>query len=65
MSNNTRIAFVYAGEVLSAAIALPTVGMIVVGLRFWSRIHHKQGLGWDDWFILAAVVSINGIVIAL
>ncbi|MCJ1239011.1 hypothetical protein MMC14_007004 [Varicellaria rhodocarpa] len=41
------------------------LAIIAVALRFYTRIVTKAGLGWDDWLILAAVVStlLTGILV--
>lgn len=58
MSNNELvIPFVYAGEVLAAAIVLPLICITTVGLRFWLRSVQDWRIGRDDWTILAALVS--------
>lgn len=33
------------------------LGIVVVGLRFYARIHLRTGLGWDDWLALVALVA--------
>ena len=57
--NELAIPFVYVGEVLAAAIVLPVVAIIAVGLRFWLRSSGKAGIGLDDWITLAALVSLQ------
>ena len=55
--NDTGIPFVYPGEILAAAIALPLLGILAISLRFWVRKSNGLGLGADDWTILGALVS--------
>lgn len=34
------------------------LGILVVGLRFYARVHLRTGgLGWDDWLALVALVA--------
>ncbi|KAI0874625.1 hypothetical protein GGS24DRAFT_489834 [Hypoxylon argillaceum] len=33
------------------------LAVISVALRFYTRIFTRQGLRWDDWFIMAAVIA--------
>jgi hypothetical protein len=42
------------------AIIFCVVGPAVVGIRFWSRIRVSNNLGFDDWTILASLVSCDG-----
>lgn len=50
------IPFVSPGEVLSAGIVIPLVGILTVGLRFWLRSRQKARAGADDYLILLALV---------
>lgn len=34
------------------------LSIIVVAFRFYARVSLKQGLRWDDWFALIALVSL-------
>lgn len=49
-------AYVYHRQVIAAGAILPAAGIIVVTLRFWTRLKHHMGLGTDDWLILPALV---------
>ncbi|MCJ1308627.1 hypothetical protein MMC25_002280 [Agyrium rufum] len=64
-SNELKIPFVYAGEVVSAAVVLPLLGMTVVGLRFWQRSSKRHKIGVDDWMILLALFPVVGMSICL
>ena len=44
------------GRVMVAYWTVFSVAIIVTGLRFWARIRIRA-VGWDDWLMLAAVVS--------
>lgn len=57
-ANELSIAFVSAGNVLSASVILPLLGLVAVGLRFWRRASRKMGVSMDDWLILLALVSV-------
>lgn len=35
--------------------AIIALSIIVVALRFYTRIYLKSGLGWDDWLSLVAL----------
>lgn len=56
-TNELSIAFVYANDVLAAAIILPAVGLIVVSTRLWIRRWDKLWARIDDWLILGAWVN--------
>ena len=56
-TNGTTFAWNIKGQVIAAAALLPFLGVVLVGLRFYSRIKNKAGLGADDWLILPALVS--------
>ncbi|KAI0531613.1 hypothetical protein GGR58DRAFT_493084 [Xylaria digitata] len=34
-----------------------TLAVMFVALRFYTRIFTRQGLRWDDWLILIAVIT--------
>jgi hypothetical protein len=57
-ANELAIPFARAGNVLAAAIVLPVIAIMVVGLRFYLRVTTTAKLGADDWATLAALVSI-------
>ena len=56
-TNGTTFAWNTKGQVIAAAALLPFLGIVLVGLRFYSRIKNKVGLGADDWLIVPALVS--------
>ncbi len=56
-TNGTTFAWNTKGQVIAAAALLPFLGIVLVGLRFYSRIKNKAGLGADDCLILPALVS--------
>lgn len=64
-ANELAISFIGPGEVLSAGITLPVVGIIVVALRFWLRSYQKAKLGLDDYTILVALFFVIGMSICL
>lgn len=50
------------GESNALMVQVPAIVFFVltpvfVGIRFWSRIKMRSGLGWDDWTILFSFVS--------
>jgi len=50
----------HAGRVNGIAIGLASASCAIVCLRLWVRLKlTRQGLGLDDAFIIAAVVSVN------
>lgn len=57
-ASDVDIPFVSAAEVLAAAVVIPVVGILVVGLRFWQRSFQKAGIGADDYLILLALVCV-------
>ncbi|KAL8993641.1 MAG: hypothetical protein Q9169_006190 [Polycauliona sp. 2 TL-2023] len=56
-TNGTSFDWNTKGEVVAAAAILPLVGIVLVALRFYSRIKKKSGIGADDWLIVPATVS--------
>lgn len=46
-----------AEQVLSIGIALPAVCIVIVGLRFCTRILQNAKLGLDDWLSLGGLVG--------
>ena len=48
--------YLTSGHNYAAAIALPVLATVAVGLRFWMRIWHKQGTKMDDWILIPATV---------
>ncbi|KAJ8126613.1 hypothetical protein O1611_g7028 [Lasiodiplodia mahajangana] len=59
--------FTYAtpGDIIAAAAALPAISIIVVALRFYTRLTQKVRLGLDDFFILPALVLVIGMGVTL
>ena len=60
-TNGTSFVWNTKGEVIAAAAILPFLGIVLVALRFYSRISCKAGLGVDDWLIVPATVSLCGL----
>ncbi|KAL2043609.1 hypothetical protein N7G274_003916 [Stereocaulon virgatum] len=56
----STFAFVYHGNVIAAGAALPAVGIIVVALRYWTRVKRKTRLGIDDWLMVPALLCVIG-----
>ena len=52
----STFAYTYHKQVIAAGAALPAIGIVVVTLRFWTRVWKKSGLGVDDWLIIPALV---------
>ncbi|KJZ76354.1 hypothetical protein HIM_04083 [Hirsutella minnesotensis 3608] len=48
------------GHFIAAAVVLSMLAAVAAGLRFWTRLKHKQGLRADDWCILPAVLLTIG-----
>lgn len=49
-----------AGRLIGVVVGLSSFSCAIVSLRMWVRLQlTRQGLGLDDAFILAAVVSVN------
>ena len=46
------------GEVLAMVIAAQVITSLVVGLRMFTRTFLAKCVGWDDWTIIAAWVSL-------
>ena len=57
-TNGTSFKWNTRGQTIAAATVLPTLGLIGVGLRFWSRVHRRSGFGLDDVFIFPALVCL-------
>lgn len=45
-----------SASTLVVSIFIPVLAVIVVALRFYSRIAHKTPASWDDWLIVPAMV---------
>ena len=54
--NYSTFAYAYHGQVIAAGTVFPAVAIIVVGLRFWTRLRQKLRFGADDWLIVPALV---------
>ncbi|KAF3058031.1 hypothetical protein GL218_05716 [Daldinia childiae] len=63
--SGTRFQYATRAEILAAAAALPALGIIVVILRFYTRLLQKAKLGIDDFLILPALVLVCGMGAAL
>ena len=46
------------GEVLAMVIAAQVITSLVVSLRMFTRTFLAKCVGWDDWTIIAAWVSL-------
>ena len=55
-TNGTTFVWNTKGQVIAAAALLPSLGIVLVGLRFYVRIKTKAGLGADDWLTVPALV---------
>lgn len=47
-----------SGEILRASVALMVLGICAVSARLWARVIAGAGLALDDYFIIAALVSV-------
>ncbi|CAD6589828.1 MAG: hypothetical protein ASARMPREDX12_004046 [Alectoria sarmentosa] len=54
-TNGTTFVWNTKGQVIAAAALLPSLGIVLVGLRFYVRIKTKAGLGADDWLTVPAL----------
>lgn len=45
---------------LAAAIVCLSLSIVAVAIRFWCKLIVKNGFHWDDWWILAAVLTYAG-----
>lgn len=45
---------------LAAAIVCMSLSAIAVSIRFWCKFILKNGLHWDDFWILASLISYAG-----
>ena len=45
------------GQVVGVTTFLTIVALVAIALRFCARRLKKVGLGWDDYTIMAAMVS--------
>ena len=59
LANFSTFAFAYHSDVIAAGAAMPAVGIIIVTLRFWTRVKRKTRLGIDDWLMVPALVCKN------
>ena len=48
--------------VLACSIALPVLGISVVGLRFFTRMGQKADLQFDDWVQIPALVRSDPLI---
>lgn len=51
---------------LVVSISMPVLAVIVVALRFYSRVAHNTPASWDDWLIVPATVltvALGGIMV--
>lgn len=54
----STFAYQTPGQIISAGIVLPIVGIIVTGLRFWARNAQQKGAqGIDDWLMVPILVG--------
>ena len=58
-AGGTTFSYAYPGEVIAAGAVLPSLCIIIVALRFWTRSLQKGNYGVDDWLTLPALVSIT------
>ena len=58
-ADQSQFTFKYndADQVLWIGTALPAVCIVIVGLRFCTRILQNLKLGWDDWLSLGGLVG--------
>ena len=49
---------IYGAATIVVSGIVFALAIIAVALRFYTRIVTKAGLGWDDWLVLAAVISV-------
>ena len=47
------------GKMYALAVVLMAIPLAAVPLRFYVRRVNNTKLGWDDWFMLPALVSIS------
>lgn len=47
-----------ADQVVAIIIVFPTIALIIVGLRIWTKFGIVRGASWDDYCIAGALVSI-------
>lgn len=52
------VPYVTPGEIYSASIVLPILGIVFVLLRFYARVVQKKSAGIDDWLMLPALVCV-------
>ena len=45
-------------QIIGGTAVTTIVAMILVSLRFWIRVKIIRSVGWDDYWILAAFVSV-------
>lgn len=53
------MSYVNRGSCIAIGVIFPVLGTISVALRFLSRRKSKTPTGWDDWFSILALVSID------
>ncbi|KAI5840097.1 hypothetical protein DFP73DRAFT_197025 [Morchella snyderi] len=47
-----------APMIIGVFIGFTVLAVMVVGLRFWTRLYIIRNIGMDDWFILAATINL-------
>ena len=53
------MSYVNRGSCIAIGVIFPVLGIISVALRFLSRRQSKTPTGWDDWFSVLALVSVD------
>lgn len=48
--------------VLIFSCVIGPISIVLLCVRLWVRIHMQHNAGWDDWLMLAAAVSIPGLL---
>lgn len=52
------VAYPSPGEVYSAAIVLPILGILSLAIRWYQRSRQRNGVGIDDWLMLPSLVCL-------
>lgn len=52
------VAYPTPGEVYSAAIILPVLGIISLAIRWYQRCQQRYGIGIDDWLMVPSLVCL-------
>lgn len=57
MSESETTSYAQGNIETGVGATMIALGIVVVALRFYARIHLQNGLGWDDWLALVGLIA--------